>query len=62
LVYLIDWGFDFQLVPPNIPFTALKRRSNMTAKSNNIEITRRTFLEVVFATTTAAAISGAIPL
>ena len=34
----------------------------MTANSNNIEITRRTFLEVVFATTTAAAISGAIPL
>ena len=34
----------------------------MTANSNNIEITRRTLLEVVFATTTAAAISGSIPL
>ena len=26
MVYRIDWGFDFQLVPPNISFNALKRR------------------------------------
>ena len=26
---MIDWGFDFQLVHPNIPFTALKRRTTM---------------------------------
>ena len=25
LIHLTDWGFDFQLVPPNIPFKALKR-------------------------------------
>jgi hypothetical protein len=34
----------------------------MTTKPDNFEITRRDFLKVVFATTTAAAVSGAVPL
>jgi len=34
----------------------------MSINSDNLEVTRRDFLKVVFATTTAAAVSGAIPL
>ena len=29
LIHLTDWGFELQLVPPNIPFKALKRRKTM---------------------------------
>ena len=25
LIHLMDWGFELQIVPPNISFTALKR-------------------------------------
>ena len=30
LIHLTDWGFELQLVPPDITFTALKRGNIMT--------------------------------